>query len=216
MKRVPLLNGDYYGVTDEMQAKMAGMWSLNTSPRLNPFCLKMRETCGTICGHCYSEVTESRWKHCHAAWAHNYLVLTNNLLKDEELVIFKDREVFRFQAHGDLGNRTHYINLARIAEANPKVKFALWTKNLEVIKDGGMIKLPNLVHVYSTPKLNQLKPVRPKGFDKVFSVYDRPFLREHTEIEINCAKSCNECRICYAKNDIHIVNEKIKAPASRD
>ena len=216
MKKIQLLNGDYYGVTDSMQAKMKGMWSLNTSPRENPFCLKMRATEGAICEHCYSKITESRWKNCHAAWAHNYHVLTKNVLKDNELVIFKNREVFRFQAHGDLGNRIHYVNLVKIAEANPKVKFALWTKNLDVIKEGGIIKLPNLVHVYSGIKLNGLGTARPKGFDKIFRVFTRPFLREHTEIKINCANICNECRLCYEKNDVNIINEKIKAPASQD
>ncbi len=214
MKRIKLLDGGYYGVTDQMAGKMEGMWSLNTSPTLNPFCLKMRENPCLICSHCYSKISEARWANCRAAWQLNYQVLTSRVLKDAELARITEVDLFRFQAHGDLGNRTHYKNLVRIAEANPGVRFALWTKHLAVVNKGGLIKLGNLIHVYSTPKLNELNPRLPKGFDKVFTVYNRPFLKGHKEVAINCAQSCLGCQLCYERNDVHVINERIKAPAS--
>lgn len=216
MRKVKLHDGEHYGVTDVMGGKMKGMWSLNTSPTANAFCLKMRENPNLICSHCYSHISEARWKNCRAAWTNNFQILTSRVLQDNELAKITKVDLFRFQAHGDLGSREHYVNLVRIADANPTVRFALWTKNLAVINDGGIIIRDNLVHVYSTPKLNELNPYLPKGFDKVFTVYSRPFLREHPEVAINCAQSCMECQLCYEKNDVSIINERIKAPASRD
>lgn len=204
-----LLNGQSFGITNEMSGKMEGMWSLNTSANINPFCLKMRECAGVICKSCYTKGKEKMQVNCHTAWVNNYHVLSENVLKDRELPII-NQQVFRFDAHGELVNRIHYKNLIKIAEANPRTMFALWTKHLAVVRDGGLIRLKNLIHVFSTLKLNELKPKRPKGFDKAFSVYSRPFIREHADIKINCAKSCNECRLCYEKNDVAYVNELIK------
>jgi len=209
MGKIYLNNGQYYGVTTKMQGKMAGMYSLNTSPEVNPFCIRMRQIEGLICKSCFTKTTERRWERCHIAWVNNYRVLTENRLKSDELPVIR-KDIFRFQAHGDLGNRTHYLNLISIAEANPKTTFALWTKRLEVVKRGGVVKLSNLIYIYSTPKLNDLNPILPEGFDKVFSVYTRPFTQEHN-IAINCgARCCNECRKCYEHNDIVFVNEYIK------
>lgn len=204
-----LLNGQTFGITNEMSGKMEGMYSLNTSANINPFCLKMRECAGVICKSCYTKGKEKMHTACHTAWVNNYHVLSENVLKDRELPII-NQQVFRFDAHGELVNRIHYKNLIKIAEANPRTMFALWTKHLAVINAGGLIRLDNLINVFSVYNLNETKPKRPKGFDKVFAVYSRPFIREHADIKINCAKSCNDCRLCYEKNDVPRVNELIK------
>ena len=210
MIRCELTNGDYFGITDRMQGKMEGVWSLNTSAECNPFCKRMRGIDGYICQSCYSKNTERRWKYSRLAWENNYRVLSENSLKDREVPILNTC-IFRHQAHGDLINRTHYKNLVRVAEGNPGVTFALWTKNLGVINRGGVIKRDNLIHVYSTPQLNNPNPKLPKGFDRVFSVYTRPFTRE-TKVKVNCgAKNCLACQLCYTKSDVVFVNEHIKA-----
>jgi len=216
-KIVRLQSGESYMLTDKMDGKMRGMWSLNTSPSLNPFCLEMRRDKENICSHCYTRVSESRWKGCKKAWQQNYKILTTHRLIDEEIPVISQVSLFRFQAHGDLGNRIHYENMIAMAERNQNVMFALWTKHLDVIYSGrGIIHLPNVVYIYSTAKMNDLKPLLPTGFHKAFTVYSRPFLREHSEIQINCAKSCLECQLCYQHNDIVLINEKIKAPANKD
>ena len=211
-KHIILLNGQSYGISTDMRGKMEGMCSLNTSPEVNPFCLKMRETADAVCRSCYTKSSERRWERCHTMWSNNYKVLTKNLLKDTE-VPFLNIAIFRFQAHGDLGNRTHYKNLIKIVDANPQTVFVLWTKHLKVINRGGIIKRKNLIYVYSTPKLNELKPEKPKGFDRVFTVYTRPFVRENKQIKINCGgKQCIKCRLCYTPNkDLVFVNELIKS-----
>jgi hypothetical protein len=211
-KHILLRNGQSYGITTDMTGKMEGMNSLNTSPEVNPFCQRMRDTVDTICTSCYTRSSENRWKHCHTMWANNYKVLTENLLKDAEIP-YLNFAIFRFQAHGDLGNRTHYKNLIRIAEANPQTTFALWTKRLDVINRGGLIKRKNLIYVYSTPRLNELQVERPEGFQRVFSVFSRPFIREHKKITINCGKKqCADCKLCYTRSNRSVyVNELIKS-----
>ena len=203
-----LINGQHFGITNEMEGKMEGMFSLNTSAEINPFCQAMRQCAGSICHSCYSKSSERRHINAHTAWVNNYHVLSENVLKDRELPIINNR-VFRLGAHGDLINRVHYKNQASIVEANPKTMFALWTKNLGVINKGGIIKLHNLIHVFSTYKLNELNPILPKGFDKTFTVFRRPFVRENN-VEINCEKKCITCGKCYERNNIVKINELIK------
>jgi len=204
-----VLNGQHIVITDDMTGKMVGMNSLNTSAECNPFCTKMRATKGYICQSCYSKSTERRWKYSQAAWANNFDVLSSRVLADQEIPIINSA-IFRFQAHGDLVNRTHYINLVRFAEANQQTTFALWTKHMDVVNNGGLVKVKNLINIYSTPVLNDLHPIRPKGFSKVFTVYSRPFTREHKSVKVNCAASCLECQKCYQHNGITRINEHIK------
>jgi hypothetical protein len=205
-----LSTGKYLVITDEMSGKMKGMWSLNTSPSINPFCLKMRACENAICKSCYSKISEARFKNSKQAWINNYHVLSSSILRTKDIPIFK-QDIFRLQAHGDLVNRTHYKNLIKIVEANPQTTFVLWTKNLPVIYKDGIIKLPNLIYVYSTPQLNDMYPILPYGFDRVFSVYTRAFVKEN-KVRINCALHCDSCRKCYSRTSgaTHI-NELIKS-----
>ena len=215
MRKIYLQNGEYYGLTDMMTGKMTGMWSLNTSPSANPFCQKMQKNPKYICKSCYSRTSEARWKGAGAAWAHNSAVLGSRRLGDSEvpdMTRFKVMpDIFRFSAHGDLMNETHYKNLILIAKANPQVMFALWTKRAEIVRKVGNPRLTNMLHIYSTPVINKFRPIKPRGFDKVFTVYTRPFVRANG-IEINCgARECLTCRLCYTHNSIVWVNELIKA-----
>lgn len=204
-----LSTGKHIVITDQMDGKMEGMWSLNTSPSINPFCLKMRQSKNAICKSCYSKISEARFKNSKQAWINNYHVLSSSILRAKDIPIFK-QDIFRLQAHGDLVNRTHYKNLMKIVEANPQTIFALWSKHLAVINKGGIIKLPNLIYVYSTPQLNCLTPVRPTGFDRAFSVYTRPFAEAY-KVQINCALHCDSCRICYRRGDPVFIRELIKS-----
>jgi hypothetical protein len=207
---ITLANGQQYGITLAMTGKMKGMWSLNTSPTINPFCLKQREDKTSICAVCYSDKSEKRWKNTRGAWARNGKTLATNDLQGKEIPFFKTREIFRFQAHGDLINVTHYLNLMKIAAKNPHVTFCLWTKNLEVVEKAGLQKRENVIYIYSTPKLNEAEPFVPFGFDHAFSVYTKPYIEENG-IDINCgAKHCDTCRLCYTHNGIRFINEIVK------
>jgi hypothetical protein len=46
--------------------------------------------------------------------------------------------------------------------------------------------------------------------DKVFTVYDPDFI-EAENIDINCgARNCFDCGLCYEKNGVAVINEKLK------
>jgi hypothetical protein len=87
---------------------------------------------------------------------------------------------------------------------------------MAVINKGGVLVRDNFIHIHSTPHMNVLVPTKPKGFDKVFSVYTRPFVKEHG-VKINCgAKNCLTCQLCYTHNDTEYVNELIKSNGHKD
>ena len=50
---------------------------------------------------------------------------------------------------------------------------------------------------------------------KLFTCYDKEYLKEHPEVDINCgARSCMLCQRCYLKNrkgiSLEVINEVVK------
>lgn len=210
---IKLNNDNYFKISGQMTGKMVKIRSLNTSHSLNLHCQLNRENKNSICSHCYSYVSEKRYKRSNSMWALNYNILSTHVLSDNEVPkLRKSDEIFRFNGHGDLINRVHYNNLIKIVKKNPKVRFALWTKNLKVINKGkGIVKLDNIQYVYSDLYLNNLDiPIVPDGFNKLFRVYDTKTLKDNS-IKVNCPNSCFKCQLCYEQNDTKVVIEKIKS-----
>jgi hypothetical protein len=210
---VKLNNGTCFKISGKMTDKMDNIRSLNTSHLLNANCQanKLIENC--ICKHCYSKRTEDKYLNTRVMYADNYKVLSTYTLSKNEIPKLKD-EIFRFNAHGDLVNRRHYLNLVKIAKYNPQTKFALWTKNLDVVFSGkGIILLDNLTYIYSDLFVNNIdKPIVPDNFDKIFRVYNLGTIRKHNLFDkINCSKSCYACQLCYRKNKVKIINEQLKS-----
>ena len=182
--------------------KLAGLKSLNTNPLTNSFCNRMAKNNKNICSVCYSRwFVNGVYNHtCYKPWENNAKILEKPL-KDIPKI---NTIYFRFNAHGELINRINAINYYTIAEENPKVKFALWTKRVNLVK--GLDKPDNLNLIFSTPQINCKRIKIPKGFDKVFSVYSKEYAEN-----INCgAVSCFDCAICYKKNDIVFINETLR------
>ena len=207
----------YVYVTRKMIGKMTGFRSINTSALTNPFCRKMAKT-DTICSHCYSRKMECLYGATREnnrsgrvlQWVRNGKILSRRLLKDSEIPHFQSRRPVRFHAHGELFNTTHLFNLIAIAEANPAVTFALWSKRLDLTK-GNLKQLDNLFYVYSIPKLNKLHGKLPTGFHKVFAVLTKDYVNERNLGQMaNCGKHCAKCMLCYTKNDITHIYELLK------
>jgi hypothetical protein len=120
---------------------------------------------------------------------------------------------FRFESFGDLNNAIQVINYFNICKKNPGVKFALWTKNPDYIAEAiraGHEKPENLNIVLSSLFLNKERKTRYSFIDKVFTVYDPEFIQEN-KTEINCgAKNCFSCGLCYEKNGVRNIREKLK------
>lgn len=188
--------------------KMDGMISINTLPKLNPFCLKMRESKENICFACYCKRSE-QYPNLQKSYAHNTEMLSSHVLTQKELPVI-EHLFCRFNAFGELMNKTHAKNLYTIARYNPAVTFTLWTKRPELLK--GLKKPDNMILIYSSPKKN-VEAELPAGFNKVFTVFNKEYLREHSDVTINCgAKNCLTCHKCYSLNDTDIfIREKLKA-----
>jgi hypothetical protein len=212
-QKIFLNNGSTLKISGKMTFKMDGIRSLNTSSLLNVNCQSNKLLENSICNHCYSKRTEDLYFNTRAMYTNNYKILSTYKLSKNEIPKLKD-EIFRFNAHGDLINRTHYLNLIKIVKYNPQTRFAIWTKNLDIIFSGkGIILLDNLIYIYSDLYINNLNiPIVPDNFDKIFRVYNIKTIRDYNLFDkINCRKSCYDCQVCYNKNKIRIINEQIKS-----
>ena len=142
----------------------------------------------------------------------NQRILTSEILPTEKLPTINNI-YFRFEAFGDLNNATQVVNYFNICKKNPKVKFALWTKNPDYIAEaiaGGDEKPENLNIVLSSLFINKERKNPFPFVDKVFTVYDPQHI-EQNNIEINCgARNCFACGLCYEKNNVNVINEKLK------
>ena len=117
-----------------MSGKLKGISAINTNTVTNKFCQKMQKG-NNICKHCYSQamLTGSR-KNCQDSFQRNSDLLSSRGLSNHEIPII-NAAWFRFHGHGELINELHFLNLCRIAEANPQTTFALWTKRKDIVWD---------------------------------------------------------------------------------
>ena len=198
------------------KGKMTGMMSLSTSCTCNTYCKKRSENKETVCSHCYAQRQMLIYKNLEKCLIKNTEILTKKVLEDYELPII-NALYFRLEAFGDLNNTTQVINYFNLCKKNPGVRFALWTKNLwlidSVIHHDHINKPKNLNIIYSSPFLNESNEnifVLYPFIDKVFTVYEKEFIKKN-DIKINCgAKNCLTCAKCYKKNKLKYINEKLK------
>lgn len=159
---------------------------------------------------------QKRFKGLREALAKNYEVLTSVIIPREDLPrLYSETGFFRFEAFGDLVNETQVINYFNMAEVNPHMQCALFTKNpfiiARAIKNHGLEKPANLTIVASSYLVNEVMPFTQYAFiDKVFTVYTKAYAEENG-IEINCGgRSCAECGRCYRNEGGRNVSELLK------
>ena len=199
--------------TTAHSGKMAGMISISTAVTTNERCAKNAKIPGSICEKCFAAKQMTRFPSMEKPMAENQRILTGSILSPDKLPTINGL-YFRFEAFGDLNNATQAINYFQICYKNPRVKFALWTKNPDYIVDAirqGYGKPENLNIVLSSLFINRERNADAFPFvDKVFTVYDADYIAAH-DIEINCgARNCFSCGLCYEKNGIRTINEKLK------
>jgi protein gp37 len=196
-------------ITNKMNGKMSGMVSINTSPMDNNYCLSMSKVDTNVCGKCYSINMMKMYKNADKCFQRNGDMLSTSLLSDQETPRTTNHTV-RFNAHGELINGTHFANLIKICQANPKTTFTLWTKRSDlvskVIRDFG--KPSNLILVKSSNAIN-VREKLPEHFNKVFTVYSKD---NKGKAFINCGeKKCIDCMTCYDLSDRKTyINEVLK------
>ena len=184
--------------------KLAGIQSINTPTSTNPFCQSMQKT-DSVCKSCYAQRYEKIRPNIVTAFERNLFLSERELLPLEIPTISDD--IARFASSGELINMMHFINLLRIALANPRTVFTLWTKRYRIVQRvlKHMDKPDNLILIYSSPVVGKVSAL-PKGFDKVFTA----FAKDTDTADINCHGACNTCRLCYSHNDTVNINEIIK------
>lgn len=198
-------------ITTVHTGKMKGMMSLSTSCLENPYCKAYSQKEDMICSHCYSIAQMDRYKNMQGCFENNTKILTSKILKVFPML---NCVFFRFESFGDIQNVTQVINYFNICKANKYVRFALWTKNPNIISQAieqGNAKPKNLQILLSSHYMNKPTDVSKWDFiDKVFTVYDKPTIKKEN-VDINCgARNCLMCHKCYTKNKTKNINEELK------
>lgn len=198
--------------------KMSGMASLSTSVVENPYCAKRAKINGSICEKCFAanmfKMYGDSFKDC---FKRNTDVLKSVIIPVKEWPVINYR-IFRLESFGDIQNTTQVANYFNFAKRNTGTMFALWTKNPFIIAQAiadGHKKPRNLIIIYSSPMINARVDVKKllrvfPFIDKVFTVYDKKYVKEN-DIVINCgARNCLECGRCYSKRTTKEIREQLK------
>ncbi len=155
--------------------KIEGLNSIDSCASYCGFCQKMREAAEGnpkhICGMCYAcrgTLAFTAVKNRHEL---NMLILANVIF---EVVDFYGltRLTTRFNCDGDFDGVIHAGNAIKIAQANVRARFALWSKNYKAVQEAQKLygKPSNLISIASSPIIDQEIPL-PEGFDYTFTVY---------------------------------------------
>lgn len=204
-------------VSDYMSGKMEGIPSISTSCRCNPFCQARQKSGKNVCSKCFSEEGLRYKPSLRNNLEHNFRVFNDIELPDEQIPIYKKWvEIARDESYGDVASYGHAYKYCQVANANPHVTFAMWTKNPWIWDDvfTKIGKPKNLICVLSSTELNKVTASykRYSWVDKVFTVFTKEYLKLNPDIKINCgAKKCDSCRMCYTiGDDTFFVNELVK------
>lgn len=210
-----------------LHGKLEEVTAFSTSALFNGYCIKRSQDEKSICFWCYArkQLMDANFKQ-NAALSlkliRNTLLFNSVLIPVEYFPVIKSN-YFRFESHGDLLTMVqfeNYLNLC-IKPENKNVHFAIWTKNPEIMKEVFKYrkKPENLKIVYSNAAVNTVldyvKIVSVYPFvDMVFNVLDEKTAAEKN-ITFNChcgkAACAKKCGICYEKNNIHSVYEKLRS-----
>jgi hypothetical protein len=194
-----------------MTGKLEGLRAVSTNTITNPFCVR-QNACGiadNICTKCYSHtMLKSYRKNMQPALERNSVLLSSRVLALSEIPFLNDA-ILRVNAHGELINETHLVNIVQIANANPHCIVTLWTKRKDIITKyfDANNKPKNLILIFSNSKINNIMPKPPKYFDKTFNNVAADLFVDRQ----NCTgQKCRDCRLCYSHNSVDTIVEKVK------
>ena len=195
----------------KMTGKLDGFQAISTNTMTNQFCIKQNASNkeDNICTKCYSHtMLKSYRKNMQPSLQRNSDLLSAKVLEHNQLPTILNA-FFRFNAHGELINETHLINLVNIALHNPHCNFALWTKRNDIIAKYFKYndKPKNLILVYSNSKISNIMQKLPKYFDKTFN---NVLEDEHVEKQNCTGQQCKNCLLCYQHNEVTTIVEKVK------
>ncbi len=195
-----------------MTGKLNGLHAISTNTITNEFCQKMNASkkASQICRQCYShQMLKSYRKNMQPSLQRNSDVLAKSILDVTDIPFYIDA-FMRINAHGELINNNHFINIINIALKNPHCNFALWSKRKSIVN--AVVKLgykipSNLILVFSNPTINKIMYEPPEHFHKVFNNVEY----DHKIDEQNCTgQRCIDCRKCYNHNNFSVIIEATK------
>lgn len=183
----------------KMSGKLEGFYAINTNTKTNPFCKSMQKGNG-VCRWCYAEDYLNTFRaSCEPAYERNSRYLSLALIPEEHIP-FLNIAYVRFNAYGELINKTHFLNLCAIARRNPGTMFSLWTKRKVLVQQNISHVPENMLLIYSSPKMDREENL-PKHFHKVFTVFSED------AGNINCTKHCASCMKCYTMGGDTFIRE---------
>jgi hypothetical protein len=196
-----------------MSGKLEGLRAISTNTATNEFCIDQNKHGGdnNICTKCYSHAMLRTYrKNMAPALQRNSDYLSSALIPIEHIPFIPDAYL-RIDAHGELINDTHFMNILRIAERNPHCSVALWTKRVDIVRrvlKQWLAKPANLILIYSNPKIGHIMPKPPRGFDRSFNNVPADMAPERQ----NCTgQKCITCMLCYTiGNGVDTIVEKVK------
>ena len=199
-------------VSTNLRGKMTGMTVITSACTNNPHCEKLAKIDGAICQHCYAQRSLSYMRGPREAYVKNGILLSSGIIPKEELP-YVNAEFCRLESHGDLINETHLENYVNLCKKNRHAKFSLWTKQWHIVENYfATHKAPkNLTIIFSSLMVNKqmdIQKYKDMGLKcKVFTVYDKKYLKENKDVVINCgARSCITCQKCYTSKE-EVINE---------
>lgn len=204
---------DFLWIT-EHSGKLEGIYSISTSCQLNKICMERAKDPNSICSSCYADSLLDMREGLREHVERNYHILNAGIIPKEFLPeIYTD--IFRLESFGDVASVECVINYFNICNKNKKTQFTVWTKNYffyhQAVKMGYK-KPKNLILIVSSPYTNIKLDINKFPLaDKIFTVYDKKYIKENG-IDINCGGlSCRGCMKCYKRNDKHkYISEKKK------
>ena len=195
-----------YKVSYHDSGKIEGIFSFDSSCHGSVFCGFMRSLAeknpGIICGLCYDAAQEKYKANVKERHTLNLRIMSSVLFAEEELSVLTTGYINRFNSSGDIDNLTQARNYIRIAKIHPLQKFALWSKNFDIVAKALDIegKPENMIYIASSTLID--KPAKlPKYADYTFTVYST---EEKLQEAINTGsvfcggKKCKDCGFkCY-------------------
>ena len=210
----------YIWIVNHMDKKLEGICSISSSVCDNIFCQARRKIKDCICSHCYASNQQAIQTGLREHNILNGIIFRNVLIP---VCAFKTLHFMfpylRIESFGDVANVTQARNYIRIIKAFPRMRCAIWSKNIEIWARAFELegKPNNTTYVHSSGKVNKPDNVDVKKYwfvDHIFTVYDKKYAKENN-IEINCGgRKCMECIIkktnCYFHGGPLYVNELLK------
>lgn len=193
-----------YSVSFHDSGKIEGCSSCDSSCHACAFCQKMIKAAENdpliICGYCYDDAQETRWKNVENRHGLNMRILSTVDFTLEELATLPITAICRFNSSGDVPNEIYSRNCIRIAMSHPYAHCALWAKNVPACEKAfdELGKPSNMIFIQSSLLIG-VPGKRSRYADYMFTVYPSEELTE--KAIASGARECNgrKCRECGYK-----------------